>query len=75
MPTKQKPRVEWVCPKCGANANQHGKGGTSKCIDRQDNCLGFICDCDLIEAPSSDDAEHGHSYDHPCPCANCYHCG
>ena len=59
-------KIEWRCPKCGADANEHGKG---ECISRQSSCMGFICEC---EGDSGDD--HGTEKE-ICPHANCYHCG
>jgi len=61
-------KFDWACPKCDADANEHGKG---MCLNfNSDDCSGFICDC-------SDDTgqDHGTSFAKPCPEANCYHCG
>ena len=60
-------KFTWVCPKCSAPANEHGK---RVCIEREGNCMGFICDCD------EDTGEHhGEVLSDPCTNANCYHCG
>lgn len=65
-------KVEWLCPKCGAAPNTHGKGGPSKCNDNsQLGCMGFLCECDDEE----EDETHGTSFTSPCPQAHCYHCG
>lgn len=63
-------RPDWKCPKCGAPANDHGKGGADECHDpsRSTGCMGLICECD---GDVNDD--HG-SYEKPCPEARCYHC-
>lgn len=65
---------KWACPKCGADANKHGKGGGEKCKDRfgtMRECSGFICECD--DEMNMDD--HGESFATPCTNAVCYHCG
>jgi hypothetical protein len=63
--------IEWKCPKCGATAGGHGKGGRYECADGVGrDCRGFLCEC---EEESGDD--HGYSHADPCPCARCYHCG
>lgn len=60
--------IKWACPKCGAEANKHGKGGQKKCDYSSDaECNGFLCEC------ADDHAEH--SFANPCENANCYHCG
>lgn len=61
--------MKWACPKCGAVANEHGKG---ECQDEQGHtgCLGFICECEGDQAN-----DHGESFSDPCKYANCYHCG
>lgn len=69
-------KVEWLCPKCGATPNAHGKGGPSKCEDRLKllgglGCLGFLCECD----EGAEDEDHGVLFSHPCLQAVCYHCG
>jgi hypothetical protein len=64
---------KWACPKCGADANKHGKGGVEKCTDRisgTQQCLGFICECE-----NDTEDSHGTTVDDPCREANCYHCG
>lgn len=65
-------KTKWACPKCGADANAHGKGGADKCRKNQygRECQGFLCEC---ESDASED--HGESHEDPCPEANCYHCG
>lgn len=76
MAATVKVRVPWACPKCGAEANEHGKGGEDKCAHMQHNgrgagaCMGFICNCDGDTGP-----DHGEIYDDPCDEALCYHCG
>jgi hypothetical protein len=64
-------RIPWACPKCGAEANKHGKGGDDKCVDRHGStaCMGFLCECDDEGTP-----EHGESFNNVCPEAVCYHC-
>ena len=64
-------KVPWACPKCGAKANKHGKGGASACQYNGEgpDCCGFLCEC------MTDDPGHGDTADNPCPEANCYHCG
>lgn len=71
-------KVKWACPRCGADANEHGKGGEERC--KQDArlrnagaspCEGFLCLCDGDEAGASD---HGENYANPCTEAHCYHC-
>jgi hypothetical protein len=66
-------KVAWACPRCGADANKHGKGGSDKCLESGSGreCQGFLCECDNDE-PSED---HGQTHEDPCPSANCYHCG
>jgi hypothetical protein len=67
-------KVKWACPKCGADAGKHGAGGQDKCRDSASPvgfCAGFLCECDTEE--SEEDA-HG-SFENPCFCAACYHCG
>jgi len=59
--------IIWACPKCKAQANEHGKGS---CEGRDYFCLGFICECEGDQEP-----DHGGTYSNPCPNANCYHCG
>ncbi len=71
MVMAKKLKVKWACPRCTAPANNHGKGGEEKCMNRHSGaCSGFICDCD--EDTTKD---HGVTFDDPCPQANCYHCG
>lgn len=66
--------IPWACPKCGAKANEHGKGGFDKCLARvcraESACQGFLCECDRDTAP-----EHGQTFTDPCPNATCFHCG
>ncbi len=66
-------KIEWKCPKCGADANEHGRGGSEKCQDRHGRgltCAGFICECD---GDTEDD--HGQTFTDVCSNAVCYHCG
>jgi hypothetical protein len=70
MSAKAKVRFPWACPKCGAGAGEHGKGGEDGCISHHDTCDGLICEC-----PEDSMDGHGEYLDDPCPCANCYHCG
>lgn len=67
------PTIKWACPKCGADANKHGKGGEDKCQEGRhgSECQGFLCECDNNEPG----ADHGQTHEDPCPEANCYHCG
>ena len=62
--------IEWRCPKCGAHAHEHGKGGIDECKHDDCNglCEGFICECDN-ESPN-----HGLTLENPCTSAYCYHC-
>lgn len=72
MPTEEF-KVKWRCPKCGADANEHGKGGAEKCQDRfagDKYCQGFLCECD-----QDTEANHGLVFSDRCPSAHCYHCG
>ena len=62
-------RVNWACPRCGAEPGDHGKGGRDKCAQEAKACEGFLCECDDDGGPG-----HGESYADPCPNANCYHC-
>ncbi len=63
--------VAWACPKCGADANVHGKGGDDKCqYGTQVDCPGFLCECD-----EDTGEDHGNTFADPCTSANCYHCG
>lgn len=68
-------KIKWACPKCGAPANKHGKGGYSKCRDQSmdSGCNGFLCECE--DDSDYDDPDHGTTFSNPCPNANCYHCG
>lgn len=74
-------KIEWACPKCGAVANAHGKGGSNKCEDRLsrngEDCSGFICECDGDEGgiDIATEGGHGECFSNPCPTATCYHCG
>lgn len=66
-------KIKWACPKCGADANKHGKGGREKCKDRHgsnDACNGLLCECDAEENDT-----HGESFETPCTNAVCHHCG
>ena len=71
---KNKPiKVEWKCPDCAAEPNEHGKGGRDRCIDRHSSeaaCAGFLCECDGETNPG-----HGESFADVCVSAICYHCG
>ena len=58
---------KWACPKCGADANEHGKGVCS--APGGGVCMGFICECE-----GDSDDKHGTEAE-PCPLATCYHCG
>jgi hypothetical protein len=66
---------EWKCPKCGADANEHGTGGSEKCKDslfRQGNsCQGFLCEC----PDSGESLTHGQLLSDVCEEAVCHHCG
>ena len=66
-------KKKWACPKCGATALAHGKGGKTAChYDSQDgSCGGFLCECEY----DGDMAKHGLVEDNVCECANCSHCG
>ena len=64
--------MKWACPKCGAAANEHGKGGAGDCKDWRPGrsyCNGFLCECD-----GDTGTTHGESLAEPCPDARCYHC-
>lgn len=63
-------KTKWACPKCGADANEHGDKKKSICGDSRGGCMGFICECE-----SDTDSDHGDSPATACPNANCYHCG
>lgn len=64
-------KIEWKCPKCGAPANGHGKGGDDRCqACERGNCGGLLCECDGDTAKS-----HGETYADPCEEARCFHCG
>ena len=62
--------VKWACPKCGAEAQEHGKGGVSKCMSAPLSCEGLLCECEEDTAVG-----HGNTLADPCRNANCYHCG
>lgn len=63
--------IPWACPKCGAPANNHGKGNRERCRARGlSDCPGFLCECD-----GDTDDHHGEQYADPCPEAKCHHCG
>ena len=64
----------WACPRCGADANKHGKGGEERCkqaytLRSSGGCEGFLCQCD-----GDTDEGHGESLSDPCTEAYCYHC-
>lgn len=61
---------KFVCPKCGAEPEKHGKGD---CRDRDERCQGFLCDCDYT-VDNYDHRQHGADAAYPCN-AVCYHCG
>ena len=66
--TKAATKIEWLCPKCGADANEHGRG---TCLVG-DVCDGFTCLCETnVDAASPD---HGESLANVCPLAYCNHC-
>lgn len=62
---------EWKCPKCGALADKHGKGGEAKCATsiRSMGCSGFLCECS-----DEDGKDHGLTTKDRCYNARCYHC-
>lgn len=62
-------RVKWACPRCGAPANKHGKGGAAECKAPYAECTGFLCQCD------GTGRYHGLSLDEQCAYALCDHCG
>jgi hypothetical protein len=65
-------KVEWCCPKCGADADKHGKGTCNHMLGTDyTECQGFICECD----DEYDGEDHGTTFADPCHNANCYHCG
>ena len=64
-------KIPWACPKCGAKAREHGRGGEDACDARLRGCNGFICECEY----SADDMGHGLSFADRCESAVCYHCG
>lgn len=68
----------WKCPKCGAKAHRHGKGGKNGCISTLVNsCEGLICECwedGKSQRELSNKPNHG-TPENPCLHANCYHCG
>lgn len=69
-------KVKWACPKCGAEAHKHGKGGADRCEDSmagKHGCEGFICEC-WEDYPCAENAGHGETHDNPCRNAVCYHC-
>jgi hypothetical protein len=64
-------KFKWACPKCGAKANGHGKGGQKHCRGRwSSECSGFICECEHETGK-----DHGLTLEDPCTNAYCYHCG
>lgn len=72
-------KIEWKCPKCGADAGEHGRG---ECMQNggpsgnDSGCMGFICEClDSGDPPlHAEDGDHGHSLEKSCLYAYCYHC-
>jgi hypothetical protein len=72
--------IPWACPKCGAEANKHGRGGREACKDRlisSHGCEGFMCECweDDSAENQGDGPDHGQSFGDPCKNAHCFHCG
>ena len=66
-------RVPWACPKCGSKPGHHGKG---ECLDSGHGpCQGLVCECPIEDDSSDNLPDHGETFAHPCPNANCYHCG
>lgn len=62
--------IEWKCPKCGAPANGHGRGGRDRCQEGPGNeCSGFLCMC-----TDDTDEHHGETFADPCHEAVCHHC-
>jgi hypothetical protein len=67
--TRSEMLIPWECPRCGAPANGHGKGGRDECKSGgRKECQGFICECDDSESTCG-------TFEHPCPNAVCHHCG
>lgn len=73
--SRAKVTTPWRCPRCTAEAGQHGKG---PCVERgkktQQNesaCTGLVCECDFDEG---DEDDHGDTWKTPCSHAFCYHC-
>jgi hypothetical protein len=66
-------KFEWKCPKCGAKADEHGKGGIAECKDwlgSRSRCKGLICEC-----AQDTGSVHGETFSDRCHHATCYHCG
>lgn len=69
-------KVEWACPKCGAEPEKHGKGGKEKCLSEYETtCYGFVCECLDNGVEGADTEEHGTALADPCRWAACHHCG
>jgi hypothetical protein len=69
--------IKWRCPNCGADADKHGKGGTTTCRSQggtSDGCAGLLCECDSDVFPDSEKKNHGTDLANPCTNAYCYHC-
>lgn len=64
-------KIVWKCPKCGAKANEHGKGDC--CDPSFGSCMGFLCECD--EDDIINPKSHGEALNNICKNACCYHCG
>lgn len=68
--------IPWACPKCGAKANKHGRGGIDVCQSMtRIMCGGFLCACLDHDIEGTDTPTHGESYADPCRFARCEHCG
>lgn len=67
-------KIQWKCPRCGAKANAHGKGGRSGCSKFSGRyCDGFLCVC-WEYGIEDEDPDHGLLLEKPCRHARCGHC-
>jgi hypothetical protein len=65
----------WVCPRCGATWDRHGRGGARACKTADGvQCRGLECECEDGRCYSKRPDGFGWRRS-PCKTARCYHCG